>query len=787
MADTDRTRCNSEVKTSTYTDRATPFHVLVVEDDPAYAQFVAEGLADNVGHTVEIVLAARLSDALDQLQRRPFDAITLDLNLPDSSGVDTFRQLAAFAPRVPIIVHSGIDDDGVVATLLREGAEDYVSKPAANAALDAALRHAIERHRYRETLRTTESRYRNLVEGSVQAILIHAGGVVRFANQALADLVGFEKPGDVIGQEIWPYIAPEDRPSVAEYARERTATRTAPTRYELRMIRRDGSIRWVDCTVSVIPWDDDPMLMAALVDVTDRKLAEDHVRASEERFRLLADNIKEAFVILELPTGRVLFLSRVWEDLWGRPVEQAYANPDAWFEGIDVEDRATVAASFKTLQDGEPAVNVFRLRRPDQSICWVRARTFPARAPDGRVNRVVGLIEDITAIRQTEEQLRQAQKMEAVGQLAGGIAHDFNNLLVVISGFAELVAADLGPAHRSQEDLDEIRAAADKAAALTHQLLAFSRRQILQPQILDLNRVLRSAESLLQRVIGENIALTMKLTTPLARVSADPGQVEQVILNLAVNARDAMPGGGRLTIETTNIELDDEYVAQHQGASTGQHAMIAVSDTGTGMDEATRQRLFEPFFTTKPAGRGTGLGLATVYGIVKQSRGTIWVYSEIGRGSTFRIYLPAATVTPEVTAPTTAPNRPLLGTETVLVVEDHPEVQSAVAATLRRCGYVVLLAPDADGALAAIRSDIGPVHLLLCDVVLPGMNGRELARQVLAERPDVRVLHMSGYPGDTVVNDCVLEAGLAFIQKPFTGDALLRKIREVLERPRPLP
>ena len=525
--------------------------------------------------------------------------------------------------------------------------------------------------------------------------------------------------------------------------------------------------------------------MAAVVDVTDRKLAEEHLRASEERFRLLADNIKEAFLIVELPTGRALFLSRVWEDLWGIPVDAAYANPQVWFDGIHVDDRAAVAASFRALQQGEPAVDVFRVRRPDQSICWVRARTFPVRAPNGRVSRVVGLIEDITAVRETEQQLRQAQKMEAIGQLAGGIAHDFNNLLVVIGGYTELIALDLESSHHVQQDLEQVKAAVDSAASLTHQLLAFSRRQILQPQILDLNRVLRRVEALLRRVIGENITLAMNLRSPIARVNADPAQIEQVIINLAVNARDAMPAGGRLTIETAEVELEDGYVARHRGAATGRHVMIAVTDTGVGMDEATQRRLFEPFFTTKPPGRGTGLGLATVYGVVKQSHGSVWVYSELGRGSTFKIFLPATAATTEALDDPRVPDQPSTGTETVLVTEDQQEVRSVIAATLRRQGYSVLLAPDADDAMAVSRNHSGPIHLLLSDVVLPGLSGRDLARRLLAERPDVRVLYMSGYTDDAIVHHGVLEAGLAFIQKPFTGDALLRKTRDVLDGPRP--
>jgi two-component system cell cycle sensor histidine kinase/response regulator CckA len=506
---------------------------------------------------------------------------------------------------------------------------------------------------------------------------------------------------------------------------------------------------------------------------------------SEERFRLLADNIKEAFIIVEIPSGKALYLSRTWEEMWGRPVEDAYANPQLWFEAIEPEDRASVMRVYGRLASGEPAAQIFRVRRTDGSIRWVRARMFPVRDDQERVYRLVGLVEDITEIRQTEEQLRQALKMEAVGQLAGGIAHDFNNLLVVIAGYARIVSVDLGPSHPSQKDLEQIRAAAQSAANLTGQLLAFSRRQILQPQILDLNHVLQRVERLMRRVLGEDISLVMKLTTPLARVNADPGQIEQVIVNLAVNARDAMPNGGVLTIETANVDLDLEYAAQHPGSKAGRHVAIAVSDTGVGMDYATQKRLFEPFFTTKPDGKGTGLGLATVYGIVKQSEGSIWVYSELERGATFKIYLPIVTHDSGEPTPSVSAAVELHGSETVLVVEDQQDVRAVIGETLRRYGYHVLAAANGEDAINKAREHREALHLLLTDVVMPGSSGREVAREIVSEHPEVRVMYMSGYTDDAIVQRGVLDPGLAYIQKPFTGDSLLRKVRQVLDTEHP--
>jgi signal transduction histidine kinase len=386
------------------------------------------------------------------------------------------------------------------------------------------------------------------------------------------------------------------------------------------------------------------------------------------------------------------------------------------------------------------------------------------------------------ARRALEEQLEQSRKMEAVGRLAGGVAHDFNNLLTAILGYSNLVLDDLEPAHPARGDVEQMRRAGESAALLTQQLLAFSRKQILQPQVLDLNQVVTRAESLLQRLIGEHIALVTTLDPSLEHVSADPGQLEQVILNLALNARDAMPEGGKLTIETSNVELDDAFVQQHGGSSKGRHVMLAVSDTGVGMDAETQTRIFEPFFTTKRRGEGTGLGLATVYGIVTQSGGSIWVYSETGRGTTFKVYFPRA-FQAEVQALPSPRTEGLEGTETILLAEDQPEVRSVAVAVLERYGYRVLQASNGDEALQILRQHRGPIHLLLSDVVMPSMSGPELARLVQLKQPSIRVLYASGYTDDAIVRHGVLDPGVAFLQKPFTPTALLRKIRELLDAP----
>jgi len=401
------------------------------------------------------------------------------------------------------------------------------------------------------------------------------------------------------------------------------------------------------------------------------------------------------------------------------------------------------------------------------------------------VPHVLVLTTDITERRQLEEQVRQAGKMEAVGQLAGGVAHDFNNILTAILGFADLLGQDMPEGDVRLEDVDEIRKAAQRAAALTRQLLAFSRKQVLEPRALDVNDLVDNMDKMLRPVLGENVKLRTVPAADLHAVVADPNQVEQVILNLAINARDAMPKGGKLTIETANVELDETYAARHATVSPGHYVMLAVSDTGTGMDDATRARIFEPFFTTKEAGRGTGLGLSTVYGIVKQSGGSIWVYSELGKGTTFKIYLPAVDVPVEALDLASTPAHDLSGSETVLLVEDDEQLLHFAQRALTARGYTVLAADRGDAALAAARGHEGPIHLLLTDVTIPDMDGRSLATTLRAERPTMRVLYMSGYADQAIVHHGVLTTDVTYLPKPFSTEAIARRVRDVLDAPAP--
>jgi PAS domain S-box-containing protein len=445
---------------------------------------------------------------------------------------------------------------------------------------------------------------------------------------------------------------------------------------------------------------------------------------------------------------------------------------------------------FRTDDPEFPAIAAHRKALEGESatfeIEWekrfLEAHVQPLHSNEGEALGVIGVALDITDRQRLADQLRQSQKMQAIGELAGGVAHDFNNLLMVVKGHAEMLLDRLPDSSPLRHSIEQVQGASERAAGLTRQLLAFSRKQVLQPVVLDLNGVVAGMIQMVSRVIGEDIELVFLPSLKLGLVKADPSQMEQVVLNLVVNARDAMPEGGKLTIETSNVVIDRGYAAKHPGGmEPGTYVMLTVSDNGCGMDAKTQARIFEPFFTTKGQGKGTGLGLATVYGVVKQSGGFIWVYSEVGRGTTFKIYLPQVTSQVEKAGAEKIPSRPAAGTETILFVEDEESVRDLVRDYLGVTGYQVLEASDGVRALEVAATHKGPIHMLITDVVMPRMSGREVATQIAAQRPEMKVLYISGYTDDSVFRHGVLEGGVAFLQKPFNLKTLAQRIREVLD------
>jgi PAS domain S-box-containing protein len=501
-------------------------------------------------------------------------------------------------------------------------------------------------------------------------------------------------------------------------------------------------------------------------------------RAAETRYHELFDGAPVG-LIRSLPDGRILAANAAAVRIAGYPSVSALLDAsvvDLYAEG---GERARVAGA---LERGESLQNLeIQGRRQDGTLIWVSVNVRPVRSAAGAVAHYEWSFSDITERRQLESQLRQAQKMEAVGQLAGGVAHDFNNLLTVIGGRCYLMLGKLAADDPLRREVELVRGASERAARLTHQLLAFSRKQVLEPRVLDLNETVSGIEPLLRRLIGEHIEISVIQGPGLAHVKADAGQLEQVILNLAVNARDAMGRGGQLVLETANATLDAAAARRSPDLEPGAYVMLSVTDSGHGMDAATRAQIFEPFFTTKEVGKGTGLGLATVYGIVKQSGGLIEVESEPGHGASFKVYLPAVQAPVEVAEPARAPGTRRRGSETVLLVEDDPNLRTLAREILTVQGYTVIEATSPLDAIRIHQSHADAIHLLLTDVVMPEMNGPQLAAQLQAGRPGMEVLFMSGYTGSALALEGGGEFGGAFLAKPFTPDGLSRRVREVLD------
>ena len=514
----------------------------------------------------------------------------------------------------------------------------------------------------------------------------------------------------------------------------------------------------------------------------ERKHAEEALQESELRARTLFETVNLIVVGLHA-SGTIEYVNPYFLELTGFTPEELIGA--SWFDRcLPKGQQAAVHDAFLQLLERNAHTHfqnaIVTKDGAERMVAWSNT---VIRDASGKATATLSIGEDVTDRTALEVQLRQAQKMEAVGRLAGGVAHDFNNLLTAIFGYSDLLGEELPVDSPAREDLKEIRTAATRAAALTRQLLAFSRQQVLQPVVLNMNDVLANLESMLQRVLGEDVELDTHKARDLGNVKADPGQLEQVIMNLAVNARDAMPTGGKLTLETSNVALSGEYAAAHRPVAPGDYIMLAVSDSGIGMDETVKTRLFEPFFTTKAVGAGTGLGLATVYGIVKQSGGYIWVYSEPGHGATFKVYLPRVQAPVEEVKQAPLPAVNLGGTETILLAEDEELLRPLARELLVRLGYRVIEATNAAEALDLARAHPEEIHLLVSDVVMPGQSGLQLARQLATERPDMKVLYMSGYTDEAIVRHGLLDPGTNFLQKPFTPNVLARKVREVLDAP----
>jgi PAS domain S-box-containing protein len=765
--------------------------VLVVEDDQSDAELAVAELRRS-GFTVHADIVAKPGRFAAHLREHTYDLVLADYRLPGWTGVEALEQLRELGHDIPLILVTGTLGEERAVECLLKGAADYILKDNL-ARLPIAVRRAVseanarrEFQRTQERMRAAErevhdrdERFRQLAE-NISEVFYLADAQYRemlYINPAYERVFGrscqnlYDDPRSFLEP-----IHPDDLPILYDNI-ARVQRGEDPGTIEFRVVRPNGSIRWV--LSHAIPVRDVRgevyRICGIALDTTEQRSAREALIESVARFRILAEasfdaiSVMQDGILREVNPGFVsIFGYDGPEDIVGRPATDFVAE----------ESRPAVAQRIGSGQEG--TYEMVGLRRDGKRI--LLEATARSHTIDGGAVRITAL-RDLTERRMLEAQFRQAQKMEAVGRLAGGIAHDFNNLLTVISGHTDLLLQDVVAGDPRREDLRQVRLAADSAAALTRQLLAFSRQQVIEPRNILLSDCVARTKKLMSHMIGEDIELTVVLE-PDCLVHMDPSQLEQVIVNLAVNARDAMPQGGKLTIETSILELDEELAHGHGPVNPGRYAVLAVTDTGVGMDAATRERVFEPFFTTKEAGKGTGLGLATVYGIVKQNSGTITVYSEPGVGTCFKIYLPhvLGEAVPEIDVEDVkaAPR----GTETILLVEDSESVRQIAHRVLARNGYDVIVASTAPDAIDFARTTTKRIHLLLTDLVMPHMSGRVVSERLATLCPDAKVLYMSGYTDDAAVRHGVLSAGVPYLQKPFTPYVLACKVREVLDGPR---
>jgi PAS domain S-box-containing protein len=767
--------------------------ILVVDDDDEDVMLVRDYLGQGrFAEGVRVQHCSSAADALARLERGRFDVLLVDYRLGDGDGLSVLRRARARGVTTPAVFLTGQGDEVLAVEAMKAGAVDYLSKARLRPEmLNASVRYAVDLERARrerelaeERLRQAEARYRGIFESAIEGIFQSTrAGRLLSANPALARILGYPSPESLIATAFDMardvYADPARHAELVRLLDERGAVHG----FEVQLRRRDGSLTWARVNVGAVR-DEQGQLSyyeGLVEDVTERKEAELRLRESERQYRLLFDSNPHPMWVLDAQTRKFLAVNDAAVRHYGWSREEFLAMTGSDLRAEPRSETAAPSHPDAVGQDGERVLSggEWKHRAKDGRELLVDITFSPIEFQ--RRPAFLVLAQDVTRTRGLQAQLLQAQKLEAVGRLAGGVAHDFNNLLMAISGFAELSRQDTDPGSRVARNLEEIGKAADRAATLTRQLLAFSRRQVLEPRLSSLSAIVAGLEKLLRRLIGEDVTLSVDCAEGTGQVRADPGQMEQVLMNLVVNARDAMPRGGRLTITTRDAVVDSSFADSHVGLAPGAYVVLSVADTGSGMDEKTRAHIFEPFFTTKEPGQGSGLGLSTVHGIVQQSGGAIHVESEVGRGTSFQIFLPRAESTAEPAIAAPLPDLPR-GSETILLVEDDQLVRQVTRALLESGGYRVLAAGGAEEALRICRDYRGKIDLLFTDVVMPEKSGRELAEEAQPLRPDMKVIYTSGYTDDAILRHGLLQADLAFIHKPFTREALARKLREVLDQ-----
>jgi len=753
--------------------------VLLLEDNKADAKLSLGELARS-GFEVDCDVVSTSQEFTGNVQSRHYDLILADYRLPDWTGLEALRWLRGSGFTTPFILVTGTLGDDLAVECIKEGATDYVLKEKLDR-LPRACRRALEeaslraaRDRAEKEVRDTGEQYRLLFDANPLPLWVFDRETLAFlaVNESAVRHYGFSRE-EFLNMTIRDTRPEEDVPALLEAVAHPVEGLSSLEVWRHR--KKDGTLIDVEITSHGLSFRGRPAELVLVHDITDQKKNQESLRQSEERFAKAFRSNPLPVTISTRAEGRYLDVNDAFLEMTGyerdHVVGHTVTDLKFWLEPQERAEMIQQIAKHSGVARFETKV---RTRSGDIRLAEISAELIEL---DG-TPCVLAITHDITEGKRLEEQFRQAQKMEAVGRLAGGIAHDFNNMLSVIIGYSELLQErfDIGPARKG---VDEIKKAAERAASLTRQLLAFSRQQVLLPRVLNLNSLIDNLSKMLCHMIGEDIALTVVPGPGLGSVKADPVQIEQVIINLAVNARDAMPQGGKLIIAASNADLDEAHASQHTSLRPGPYVLLSVSDTGCGMSEETMLHIFEPFYTTKAPGKGTGLGLSMVYGVVNQSGGSIWVYSEPARGSTFKIYLPRVDEAASVEQVKT--EHPIArGFETILLVEDEESLRLLAAGILENNGYSVLQASEGkDGVRLA--KEHSHIDLLVTDVVLPGQSGSELAAALRDFLPNLKLLYMSGYTGDLITQHGVLETEAILLEKPFTKNALLNKVRTVLD------
>jgi two-component system, cell cycle sensor histidine kinase and response regulator CckA len=757
--------------------------VLVVDDDPALRDLVERTLK-RAGFEAATVSCG--ADAVERAAADPGLVLLLDQKLPDMSGREIVTALSARGLQVPFVMMTGQGDERLAVDMMKLGAADYLLKDVdmvdrLPAILDRVFRGIeTERrlHTAEEALRESERRFRAIFRDipSVSVQGYSSEGTVRYWNRASETLYGFSE-AEALGRNLVDLIIPPElRDAVAADVRNMVETSQALAPAEMTLMRKDGSRVPVLTHHVVVHTAGEPELFCIDVDLSELK----RVELERERLTQAIEQSGETVVITD-GEGRILYANPTFEQITG------YARSEALGQSLQMlrsgrHDDAFYREMWETVRSGKVWKGEIVNRRKDGALFTEQATLSPVRDPSGKIVHFVAVKRDVTEQKRTAEMLVQSQKMEAIGRLAGGVAHDFNNMLAVIMGNTEMALDELEPGHSLRADLQEVHKAAARSADLTRQLLAFARKQTAVPKMLDLNETVAGMLKMLRRLIGENVALEWRPGPDLGFVRMDPSQIDQILVNLCVNARDAVRSTGTIAISTDFAALDAAACAELAGAVPGDYVRLAVADDGCGMDAETASHVFEPFFTTKSLGQGTGLGLATVYGIVKQNGGFIYLSSEVGKGTAFEVYLPRHRSKPEKASSEESTAPPMRGHETVLLVEDEPAILRMVQSLLERRGFHVLPAGGPGEALRLAEAHPGEIDLLITDVIMPEMNGRDLARTLLAQYPGLRRLFMSGHSADVLADHGVMDGDVHFIQKPFTLKDMQTRIADALAK-----